>query len=154
MVVLLVSRGAGQAGAAPAEAGVTEAGLPAEGTLEPFRGEPRFDMQQVFSGNRFPNVVVATDGTVLAFWNGVKVRRSEDGGKSWPLKRLVTAGGFGYSSLNAGRPGTPSEGWIYLQFEGGPKGGATMARFNLAWLLQGEKTGDGQVPQWLMKTIR
>jgi sialidase-1 len=74
---------------------------------------------------------------------------SFDGGKTWPLKRLVFSGGFAYSSLNAGRPGTKSEGWIYLNFEGGPKGGSTVARFNLSWLLQGKKTGDGQLPKWL-----
>lgn len=71
---------------------------------------------------------------------------SFDGGKTWPLKRLVYQGNFAYSSLNVGRPGTKSEGWIYLLFEGGPKSGATMARFNLSWLMQGEKTGDGRVP--------
>ncbi len=70
---------------------------------------------------------------------------SFDGGKTWPLKRLVFEGGFAYSSLAAGRPGTPSEGWIYLQFEGGPNGGGTVARFNLAWLLEGEKAGGGRV---------
>ncbi len=72
---------------------------------------------------------------------------SFDGGRTWPIKRLVYEGPFAYSSLNAGRPGTVSEGWIYLLFEGGPKGGATMARFNLSWLLAGEKTGDGELPQ-------
>ena len=78
---------------------------------------------------------------------------SFDGGKSWPIKRLVYEGAFAYSSLNAGRRGTPSEGWIYLHFEGGPKpdpnskGGSTIARFNLAWLLKGEPTGDGEVPK-------
>jgi alpha-L-rhamnosidase len=71
---------------------------------------------------------------------------SFDGGKTWPVKRLVFAGPFAYSSLDAGRPGTPSEGWIYLLFEGGPQGSGTVARFNLAWLLGGEKTGDGAVP--------
>jgi sialidase-1 len=71
---------------------------------------------------------------------------SFDGGRSWPVKRLVYEGAFAYSSLDAGRPGTASEGWIYLLYEGGPKGGGTMARFNLGWLLQGEKTGDGEVP--------
>jgi len=51
-----------------------------EGELEPFMTEPMFEMQQVFKGERYPNVVVALDGTVLATWgnNGVKVRRSED----------------------------------------------------------------------------
>jgi sialidase-1 len=77
---------------------------------------------------------------------------SLDGGKSWPVKRLVFDGPSAYSSLSAGWPATPSEGWIYLQFEGGPSGrysGAQMARFNLSWLLQGEKTGDGTLPEWL-----
>ncbi len=71
---------------------------------------------------------------------------SFDGGKTWPVKRLVDEGGFAYSSLNAGRPGTPSEGSIYLQYE---SGGAKVARLNLAWLLQGEETGDGEVPDWI-----
>lgn len=71
---------------------------------------------------------------------------SFDGGQTWPIKRLVYEGAFAYSSLAAGWPGTPSEGWIYLQFEGGPKGGSTVARFNLSWILEGEKTGDGSIP--------
>ncbi len=74
---------------------------------------------------------------------------SFDGGRTWPVKRLVHDGKSAYSSLNAGRPGTPSEGWIYLHFEGGPEGGSTVARFNLTWLLQGEPTGDGEVPEWV-----
>ena len=69
---------------------------------------------------------------------------SFDGGKSWPVKRLVDEGAFGYSSLAAGRPGTKSEGWIYLNFE---SGGSKVARFNLSWVLEGKKTGDGEVPQ-------
>jgi len=76
---------------------------------------------------------------------------SFDGGKTWPIKRLVYEGTFAYSSLAAGRPRTPSEGWIYLLFEGGPKGGSTIARFNLSWLLEGEKTGNGTLPEWLVE---
>jgi len=76
---------------------------------------------------------------------------SFDGGKTWPVKRLVFKGGFAYSSLAAGRPGTPSEGWIYLHFEGGPGGGSQVARFNLAWLLAGEPTGNGEAPQDLAR---
>ena len=72
---------------------------------------------------------------------------SFDGGTTWPIKRLVFEGPFAYSSLDAGRPGTASEGWIYLNFEGGPEGGSTIARFNLSWLLAGEATGDGKVPE-------
>jgi sialidase-1 len=71
---------------------------------------------------------------------------SFDGGKTWPVKRLVFAGSFAYSSLTAGRPGTKSEGSIYLNFEGGPKGGSTVARLNLSWILEGQKTGDGEIP--------
>ncbi|MHC4505336.1 MAG: sialidase family protein [Planctomycetota bacterium] len=84
---------------------------------------------------------------------------SFDGGKTWPIKRLLGEGKFAYSSLAAGRPGTPSEGWIYLQFEGNPNGDRKwrprperengIARFNLSWLLEGEKTGDGELPAWI-----
>ncbi len=70
---------------------------------------------------------------------------SFDGGRTWPIKRQVEEGRFAYSSLAAGRPGTLSEGWIYLLYEG--SGGGRIARFNLAWLLEGEPTGDGEVPE-------
>lgn len=73
---------------------------------------------------------------------------SFDGGRSWPLKRLVEADAFAYSSLNAGRPGTVTEGWIYLHYE---HNGSRMARFNLSWLLQGTPTGDGELPPWIEK---
>jgi sialidase-1 len=69
---------------------------------------------------------------------------SLDGGKHWIHKRGLCVDEFGYSSLAAGRPGTPSEGWIYCFFEGGGatnyhKSGATgkVARFNVAWLFEG-----------------
>jgi sialidase-1 len=71
---------------------------------------------------------------------------SLDGGKTWPVKRLIYEGRSAYSSLTAGRPGTKTEGWIYLHFEGGPAGASQMARFNLKWLMSGEKTGDGKLP--------
>lgn len=61
---------------------------------------------------------------------------SFDGGKTWPVKRGVDEGSFAYSSLTAGRTGTPSEGMIYLFYESG--GGGKMARFNLAWLTEGK----------------
>jgi len=76
--------------------------------------------------------------------NGV-VWGSFDGGKTWPVKRVADEGHFAYSSLAAGRPQTPSEGWIYLQYE---SGGAKIARFNLTWLLEGKPTGDGTLPDW------
>ncbi|MEM7387660.1 MAG: sialidase family protein [Verrucomicrobiota bacterium] len=71
---------------------------------------------------------------------------SFDGGRTWPIKRLVDAGRSGYSSLAVGRPDTPSGGWIYLHYEHDPFKGAHLARFNLAWVLGGEPTGDGDVP--------
>lgn len=74
---------------------------------------------------------------------------SFDGGNTWPVRRQIFEGNFAYSALNAGRPGTPTEGWIFLHFEGGPQGGSTFARFNLSWLLEGETTGDSEVPDWL-----
>ncbi|MDP6546882.1 MAG: exo-alpha-sialidase [Phycisphaerae bacterium] len=72
---------------------------------------------------------------------------SFDGGKTWPLKRLVRKGSFEYSSLAAGRPGTPSEGWIYMHFEGLVPKDSHVARFNLSWLMGGKPTGDGTIPR-------
>jgi len=72
---------------------------------------------------------------------------SFDGAKTWPLKRLVWEEAFEYSSLAAGRPGTPSEGWIYLHFEGRVPHDSHVARFNLSWLMEGKPTGDGVVPK-------
>ena len=67
-----------------------------------------------------------THGTIWA---------SFDGGKTWPVKRLVDEGNFAYSSMVAGRNGTPSEGMIYLLYESGEKG--KIARFNLNWVTNG-----------------
>jgi sialidase-1 len=61
---------------------------------------------------------------------------SFDGGETWPVKRLVDKGSFAYSSMTAGRKGTPSEGMIYLFYES--EGGAKIARFNLTWLTEGK----------------
>ena len=60
---------------------------------------------------------------------------SFDGGKTWPVKRLVDEGPFAYSSMAAGRNGTASEGLIYLFYESGQ--GAKIARFNLDWVTGG-----------------
>lgn len=65
---------------------------------------------------------------------------SFDGGKTWPVKRLVYDGPSAYSNLGVGRTGTASQGKIYLLFEGGPKGcheAVQVAAFNLSWLLNG-----------------
>ncbi len=85
--------------------------------------------------------------TEAAHRERITVWVSFDGGRTWPLKRLVDAGRSGYSSLAAGRGETPSEGWIYLFYEHDPIKGAHMARFNLGWLLGGESTGDGPLPE-------
>lgn len=73
---------------------------------------------------------------------------SFDGGRTWPVRRLVFEGPSAYSSVVAGRPGTPGEGWIYLLFEECQAGGR-MARFNLPWLMRGDTTGDGRLPDGL-----
>lgn len=74
---------------------------------------------------------------------------SFNGGQTWPVKRVVYRGPSAYSSLAAGGSGTPSEGCIYLQFEE-KNGPGRIARFNLAWILAGERTGDGEVPMDIM----
>jgi sialidase-1 len=89
------------------------------------------------------DILIYSNGDSPKDRNHGTVWASFDGGQTWPLKRLVYEGSFAYSSLNAGRPGTPSEGSIYLHLE---SDGSKMARFNLSWLLAGKTTGDGQVP--------
>ena len=37
-----------------------------EGKLKPFLGEASMELQQVFKNQRYPNVVVAADGTLVA----------------------------------------------------------------------------------------
>ncbi len=70
---------------------------------------------------------------------------SFDGGRTWPVKRLIQPGPAAYSSLTAGRPGTVTEGGIWLLGEG-ENGSIRVVRFSLAWLLQGTLTGDGSIP--------
>jgi sialidase-1 len=62
---------------------------------------------------------------------------SFDSGNTWPYKKVAEEGSFAYSSLAAGRKGTPSAGWIYLLYES--EGGAKIARFNLEWIMEGCK---------------
>ncbi|MDA7675894.1 glycoside hydrolase, partial [Akkermansiaceae bacterium] len=67
-----------------------------EGALKSFLGDPEFEIQQVFRGGRFPNLAVATDGTVLAVFgkDGVSLKRSEDGGKTWDEAIVIAKSGF------------------------------------------------------------
>ncbi|MGY8646427.1 MAG: sialidase family protein [Verrucomicrobiales bacterium] len=81
----------------------------------------------------------------------VTVWASFDGGKTWPVKRLVDEGRSGYSSLAVGRPGTLTAGWVYLHYEHDPFKGSHLARFNLAWILDGKPTGDGEMPDLKLK---
>lgn len=70
----------------------------------------------------------------------ITVWASFDGGRTWPVKRLVYDGPSAYSNLGVGRSGTPSQGKIYLIFEGGPAGAhaaVQVVSFNLSWLLNG-----------------
>ena len=69
---------------------------------------------------------------------------SFDGGKTWPVKRLVFEGPAGNSVLGAGRTDTPAEGKIYLLYEGGEEGnqGTHVAVFNLGWVLEGLDIND------------
>ncbi len=70
----------------------------------------------------------------------ITVWASFDGGRTWPVKRLVYDGPSAYSNLGVGRTGTPSQGRIYLIFEGGPTGhyeAVQVVSFNLSWLLNG-----------------
>lgn len=45
-----------------------------DGVLAPFMGAPELKVQQVFKGQRFPNITVATDGSVLASWGAMEFK--------------------------------------------------------------------------------
>ena len=70
-----------------------------ERSVNPFlhTEEPFFESRQLFETERFPNVLVATDGTVIATFGGVsppeegrlKVRRSTDGGETWEEPQIL-----------------------------------------------------------------
>ena len=64
--------------------------------LEAFLGKPVFEKQRLFDDQRYPNVVVTTRGTVLSVWgnDGVVVRRSEDGGRTWGGVITVSEKGY------------------------------------------------------------
>lgn len=84
-------------------------------------------------------------GTRTRERENITVWVSFDGGDTWPLKRSVFAGTAAYSNLGVGRKGTPSEGRIFLNYDGGPEGRNTAAQiavFNLSWILNGTDIAD------------
>ncbi|MBI5693373.1 MAG: exo-alpha-sialidase [Verrucomicrobia bacterium] len=84
-------------------------------------------------------------GSTSAGREKITVWASFDGGKTWPVKRLVHDGPSAYSNLGVGRAGTPSEGRIFLNYEGGDKHcyeAVYVATFNLTWLLNGRELRD------------
>ena len=71
----------------------------------PTDATPLFEVQDLFESVRIPNVVVTTDGTVLAFArSGRVVRRSDDGGQTWsPIEEVGRdAGGSAIVDENTG----------------------------------------------------
>src|SRR5690625_3617362 len=74
---------------------VSSSGM-AQHNVNPFwhDGEPVIEIQQIFSDERLPNIVVAKDGSVIAVWGWgeVRVRRSEDGGETWGEEIPIAAG--------------------------------------------------------------
>jgi len=61
----------------------------AEDAAEP-EGTPVFEVRDLFESVRIPKIVVAADGSVLAFAkSGRVIRRSTDGGKTWSAARDV-----------------------------------------------------------------
>ena len=67
-----------------------------EAKLKPFLGEPSIELQQVFKNQRFPNIVVAMDGALVATWgsDSVIARRSVDGGNTWGPVITIAKPGF------------------------------------------------------------
>jgi hypothetical protein len=75
----------------------------------------------------------------------ITVWASFNGGRTWPVQRLVYDGPSAYSNLGVGRTGTASQGKIYLIFEGGPTGcyeAVQVVAFNLSWLLNGRDVAE------------
>ena len=58
--------------------------------------EAVFEVQKIFDTERFPNIVTATDGSIVATWGSSKVvsRRSDDAGQSWSDIVVIADPGF------------------------------------------------------------
>lgn len=68
---------------------------------EAINGQKFFEIKELFSDERFPNVVVTQKGTVLAIWGreNVRVRRSEDGGQTWSAEIDIASGLHGGGAI-------------------------------------------------------
>ena len=53
---------------------LTAEGHPVEDRIDMFVKELTFEIQQLFHGERFENIAVAMDGTVLATWGSSSIR--------------------------------------------------------------------------------
>ncbi|MEM7012133.1 MAG: sialidase family protein, partial [Verrucomicrobiota bacterium] len=75
---------------------VVSAAAEAEGSIDPFLGDPEMGIQPVFGNERFPNIVVSIKGTVIATWGNkhIRAKRSEDGGKTWGEEITIANPGF------------------------------------------------------------
>ena len=58
--------------------------------------DPFFNSQNLFSNERFPNLVISNNGTLIATWGSSKVvaKRSTNGGKSWSNEIIISDPGF------------------------------------------------------------
>ena len=73
----------------------------------PFLGSPAFDRKPLFSSDRLPNVLVTKRGTLIAIWgefqctpgHRLRVRRSEDGGRTWATEQAISEGEHGGGAL-------------------------------------------------------
>ena len=56
-----------------------------EGKIDSHLSDAKLELQQIFAGELFPNIVVTPQGTIVATWgtSSLKSRRSTDGGKTW-----------------------------------------------------------------------
>ena len=87
----------------------------ADNLLTSFLGEAVFEKQRLFNDQRYPNVVVTTRGTVLSVWgnDGVVVRRSKDGGRSWG--RAITVVKMGYHGGGTTVDGNSGDILIFIE---------------------------------------
>ena len=98
----------------------TASGLPAEGKLDAHLGKAAMELLQVFKGDRFPNVVVGVDGTVVATFgtSSVRARLSQDAGATWSEEITISKPGFqcGGLTVSANAPNPAGFGILKSSF--------------------------------------